>query len=77
MDFINNLECEREILVDENGRLSEEIKHYDKERLDLKEKLGDKYDEYQPELNNLKTRLHKINLLMKKSVKLDLDMLKE
>jgi len=45
MDIINNLECEREILVEENSRLSDEIKKYDKDRLEMKEKLGDKYDE--------------------------------
>lgn len=77
MDLIYNLESEREILVDENQRLNDEIKIQEKERLELKEKLGDKYEEFQPEVNKLKTRLHKINLLMKKSTRLDLDMMKE
>jgi len=42
MDLIYNLESEREILVDENQRLNDEIKIQEKERLELKEKLGDK-----------------------------------
>lgn len=77
MDLIYNLESEREILIDENQRLNDEIKIQEKERLELKEKLGDKYEEFQPEVNKLKTRLHKINLLMRKSTRLDLDMMKE
>lgn len=77
MDLIYNLESEREILVDENQRLNDEIKIQEKERLELKEKLGDKQEEFQPEVNKLKTRLDKINLLMKKSTRLDLDMMKE
>lgn len=42
MDVIHNLETERGILKEENQRLVEEIKQYDKERLELKERLGDK-----------------------------------
>jgi hypothetical protein len=77
MDLIYNLESEREILIDENQRLNDEIKIQETERLELKDKLGDKYEEFQPEVNKLKTRLHKINLLMAKSGKLEIDMMKE
>jgi len=77
MDLIYNLESEREILIDENQRLNEEIKVQEKERVELKDKLGDKYEEFQPEVSKLKTRLHKINLLMTKSTRLELDMMKE
>jgi hypothetical protein len=42
MDLIYNLESEREILIDENHRLNDEIKIQETERLELKDKLGDK-----------------------------------
>jgi len=42
MDLIYNLESEREILIDENQRLNDEIKIQETERLELKDKLGDK-----------------------------------
>lgn len=77
IDIINNLECERVILKDENERLTEELKQYDKERTELREKLGDKYDEYQPSLMELKHRLYKINKLMQRSVRLEIEMMKE